>query len=487
VNLKTMQRREFVALASGLALSAPAARAAKPASAGPWLARTRTFADTLLRVGLDHYGPKTTPAWAGVIDTRDWSVPQKGVPAAPGIRESDRAVGGANLYLDSVTLRVFQALSDLTGDRRYRRAADDYMRWFLTACQSPQTGLLAWGEHLYYDFFRDAVAVERKNHELMEWSPPWDLLWAVNPKAVARAIDGLRYHHFEDKPGSLYNRHARFDVAEHQKRQGAQPWIKHSAEYAYSFAFLYSKTQERRWLEWALGDGGIYWERRNPQTGLTLGCIDDPRPGSKLASGQMGLLAYWLRKAGALVPSEPSLREHARALMHAWERHSYDAARGNWRTALNLDGSPASEAVGAPWQFAYGESELLPYGRVAAYFARVDNDRAMLDTARRVARLAAATEVPVQASIEGLGMAINLALDLHELEPEGAVWLKDAERYATLAVERFWRQSGDSGLFVRLTGDPYYESKTGVGFVLAGLLRLNGALTCRPLAGDWTL
>lgn len=101
--------------------------------------------------------------------------------------------------------------------------------------------------------------------------------------------------------------------------------------------------------------------------------------------------------------------------------------------------------MAAPWHFAYGENELLPYGRIAAYFAAVDRDAVMLDAARRVGRAA-------------------------------------AEKYARLAVERYWRQEGENGLFVRLPGDRYYEAKTGVGFVLAGLVRLGGVTR-----GDWRL
>ncbi len=470
-----MRRRDFLAGSGGMF-----------GGERPWLQRVRIFANTLLATGVDRLGAKQTPAWAGVIDTRNWSVPGKDVPAAPGIRESDRAVGGANLYHDSVTLRVFLALSEVTGDAKYRRAANEYMGWFLEACQSAANGLLAWGEHLYYSFERDAVAVERKNHELLEWTAPWDLLWAVNRQATARAIDGLRYHHFEDRPGTLYNRHATWQRAEHQKREGAQPWIKHSGAYAHAFAYLYSKTHEQRWLDWARGDAGIYWSRRDEKTDLTLSCIDDPRPGSKLASGGQALLGYWLRKAGALAPAEKEFSARGRAFVKAWEKYSYDQARGGWRTALNLDGSAAGQQLAAPWQFAYGESELLPYGRVAAYLAQVDRDASMLATAKRVAGTAAAAEIPAGASIEGLGMALNLMMDLHGLEPKGG-WLKEAERCAGMTVDRYWGGSVEKGLFVRMPGDPYYESKTGPGFVLAGLLRLDAAQMGKSLAGDWTL
>lgn len=457
-----MRRREFVALTAGYRAESP------------WMEKARVCAETLMRVG-----GRGTPAFAGVIDTKDWSVPEKGVPAAPGIREGDRAVGGANLYHDSVTLRVFGALTEATGDGRYKAAADAYVKWFLEKCQSAETGLLAWGEHLYFDFARGAVAAERRSHELLEWTPPWDLLWAADARATGRAIEGLKWHHFEDRPGTLYNRHASWAVAAHQKAEGAQPWIKHSGEYAYSWAFLYAKTGARRWLDWALAESGLYWDRRDEKTGLTLSCIGDPREGSKMASGGMAQLAYWVRKAGALVPREQAFRERALGLVRAWEKYSWTGK--GWRTALRLDGSAVGEGLAAPWHFAYGENELLPYGRIAAYFAAVDGDGVMLDAARRVARAAAKAEVPANASVEGLGMVLNLMMDLHELEPRGG-WRGEAERYARLAVERYWRQEGENGLFVRLPGDCYYEAKTGVGFVLAGLVRLGGVKR-----GDWTL
>jgi len=36
-------------------------------------------------------------------------------------------------------------------------AADDALRFFFTHCQSKATGLLAWGEHLGWDFHTEAV------------------------------------------------------------------------------------------------------------------------------------------------------------------------------------------------------------------------------------------------------------------------------------------------------------------------------------------
>lgn len=166
---------------------------------------------------------------------------------------------------------------------------------------------MAWGEHLYYHFFRDEVAAERKNHELLEWTPPWDLLWDASPEATRKEIAAIRYHFYGDDPSALFNRHASWSKAEYQRPRG-QPWIKHSGLYAHAFMFLYSKTNDARWLQWSRGAGALYWNHRNPENNLTLGCIGDPRPSTQDASSQMPALAYWLHKAYRANPNETDFR-----------------------------------------------------------------------------------------------------------------------------------------------------------------------------------
>ena len=451
-----------------------------------YLRYVRGFADTMLAAGTDAYGPKRTPLWAGVIDARTLEVPAKGVPAPAGVRESDRAVGGANLYHDAVTLRVFRALSAQTGEARYATAAREYMAYFLHHARNPRTGFLGWGEHLYYDFFRDEVAAERRWHELLEWTPPWEDLWAVDPEAVTAAIGALRYHYYRDDPAALYNRHAYWDRSEHQPT-GGQPWIKHSGLYAYSFAFLYSKTKDARWLEWARGAASPYWDRRNPSTDLTLSCIDDPRPGSKQATGGMALLAYWLGKAYEVLPAEKRLRERALAFLEAYDRFAYSKQKDAYWAGLELDGRPAGAETIPPWNFAYGSSSIIPYGRIAAWFARREHKREYLEIARRVARITRATPLPERVSLEGLGFALNLSLDVYE-QTRNSRYLEDARHYAGVAIEKFWVPNPKGGLFVREPGDRYYEAKVGTGDLLAGLLRLHAATQpkVRGLGVDWS-
>jgi hypothetical protein len=442
---------------------------ALPASRRAYLPYIVSFADTLLDKGLDRAGPRSTPMWAGVIDARDFSQPAGNVPPVPGIRPNDRAVGGANLYHDAVTLRVFLALSSLTGKPWYAQAAREYIDAFFRRCQNPETGFLAWGEHLYYDFKRDTVAAERKWHEFLGSTPPWPELWDVNPRAVERAVAAIRYHFYAGDPKGLFNRHAAWDQPEYQ-RPGGQPWIKHSGIFAYSFAFLYSKTTVPRWLDWIRGPANLYWQRRNPSTNLTLSCIDDPRIGSRNASSEMVMLAYWLYKASQICPQESYLRDRALAYVLAWDRFAWHPARGGWRALLTLDGKPAGDQLIDTWTVAYGEPSVLRIGRIAAYLARTERDASFVDLARRAANLAGA--IPSGVATEALGFALNLHLDLFDLTKENH-YLEEAVRCAEVAISKLWMGDSKAGLFVRAAGDPYYESKIGTGDLLAGILRLS--------------
>lgn len=444
------------------------------------------FADTLLARGRDIYGPRATPVWISVLDTRDFTAPAdpKAVPAPPGIRESDRAVGGANLYHDLATIKVFDALTELTGDTRYRTAVDDYLRFYLSHAQHPRSGLLAWGEHLYYHAFRDRV--ERDSHELLAWTPPWERLWQIDPRAAERAIVSIYEWHFFDKRRWLFNRHADYRGERLPDPEKSQPWIKHSGLYAYCFAVAYHQTKNPRYLDWARGIGSLYWNARDPETNLTESCLGDPRPTSRLASpGGAGMLAYWLYKAGDLLPRETGLKERALAILKAFDRYGYDAAAGGYLNALQTNGKPTRAArVANVWDFAYGgEGAVILLGRGAAYMAARSSDKDLAVIARRAAKMVISAPRPAESDIGTLGDALNLMLDLHDLTGEG-LYLAQARAYARELIDKFWR----NGLFRSHTGYEFYEAGLGVGDAVQGLLRLS--LKERPRTGaprfDWS-
>ena len=456
----------------------------------------QTFADTLLSIGLDRYGPYPTAMWASVIDTRDRSVPIRGVPPTTGVRPHDRAVGGSNYYHDVLSLTVFDQLSELTGDDRYRQAARDYSQDFLEHTQHPQTGLLGWGEHLYYNFYTDTVSIAedrlldlrpyfRMPHELIAWTPPWQRLWAIDSARIRRAIEGLKYHfNGPDVQTHLFNRHAIWNATEFQ--QEIMPWIKHAALYAYSFGFLYQQTVQEAWKEKSWQIGTLYWNLRDHRTDLVFGCLfhsSEPGAGKNASLSNTALYTYWLYKAGEMIGSE-DMKQQAITLLMAYDKYGWNQAEQQYYRELDLDGTPPQEAPWAtPWKLGYGSSSLLSLARVTAYIAPQDSSGVMRKIAEKSLAVANNQPLPEVYSAQNLGEALNANVDLYELTGERQ-YLTHARRYADTATEHLWR----NGLFVRQKDDPYYEAKLGVGDLLSGLLRLHLALNDQKTEAsvDWS-
>jgi hypothetical protein len=452
-----------------------------------YLAVVRTFADSLLRRGLDTYGSRLTAQWASVIDTRTGEVPRRGVPTVDGIRPHDRAVGGSNLYQDLPTVQAFRVLSRLTGDERYARAAEAYLADALRYTTSPATGLMGWGEHLFYDFYEDRVRVDsafaqRTNgtggyfHEFLPDTPPWTALWALDSARTAAAIRGLGYHFWQERPTDFrFNRHAHWDRPAYQSPAVSQPWIKHAGLQTYSYLFLYHHTRDPEARRMAEGTSRLYWAARQPETGLTPACLDDPRPEARAANlSGTASLAYFLLKSSPWAPPGWDLAGRAAALLTAAERYCWDADRQTYRVGIDTDGRAvpaASPRTGqthlTAWVAGYGTANLFEVGRLAAGCARLRPDPVYLRLAERCARLAAREPLPDTLLAENVGDAIHLNVDLYELtrRPE---YRQAADRYAALALRHLHRR----GWLVRRTGDAYYEAKMGVGTVVAGLLRL---------------
>lgn len=454
-----------------------------------YLHYVQTLANTLIEKGQDKYGPKHTPMWCAVMDSRDFSVPRDGVPTVEGIRPGDRAVGGSNLYHDVKTLNGFKMLSRITKNPLYEKAADSYTAYFLKYTQNSITGLLGWGEHLYYDLFTDSVTIAERYkaadyggyyHELLHYTPPWENMWQIDSGRTSKAIAGIRYHFFEpDTKTYLFNRHATWDKASYQSKTTAQPWIKHSGLYAHAFMFLYNKTGKKEWLEWSRGIGSLYWNHRNPATNLTMGCIGDPRPTSKhsVISGT-ALLCYFLLRAYEQNPTEKDFLVRATNLLKSADRYSLDPQSGQYYSSLHLDGTPVrDEKTGKPallraWVSGYGISSILEYGRIAAYFALTQKDKDYERIARRCLQIARSEPSPKHFVAENMADAVHLSLDLYDLTKE-KIYLEDAKKYADLGIEKLWK----NGVFVRQTDDFYYESKLGIGSFAEGLLRLHVLLT----------
>lgn len=466
-----------------------------------YLQYVQAHCDNLIAHGQDAYGEKATALLASVIDSRDMSIPKAGVPATEGTRDHDRAVGGSNFYHDVETIKVFETLSQLTGDSKYSDAAQAYAEDFLKNTQNPYTGLLGWGEHLYYNFYADSVMVgdleEPRDdiyHEFLAETPPWPYLWEVDTSAVRKAIDGVRYHFRSTVTQSfLFNRHAHWDKVDGreyrglaQYQDGGQPWIKHSGLQCYSFTFLYAKTGDPLWKRWVQGTADLYWRYRHPETQLTVSCIDDPRDNALHASlSSMSKLSYYLLKAWQLQPELEYLRERAEIMMQAAEKYSWDEQRKGFYNLLELDGSVFDDELIPVVYTGYGGADIITFGRYAAYFHEVTGDPVYRQMVEKVAAMLLDTDWPDDFVINSLATALQFSLDAYEVTGDERL-LKAAQAYADTGIDKLW--SGK--LFVRQPGDPYYESKLRTNSLVAGLLRLHfieNDQQAYPHLGHWSL
>ena len=449
-----------------------------------YLYYVREHCDNLLEYGKDSYGKQQNNMLASVIDSRDMSVPQAGVPATEGTRPHDRAVGGSNYYHDVATVKVLETLSELSGNTKYSHAARAYAVDFLKQTQNDYTGLLGWGEHLYYNFYADTVmAGDLENpddgiyHEFLKETPPWEQLWQTDSAAVAEAIAGVRYHFRSPVTQSfLFNRHAHWskvDGREYrglaQYQDGGQPWIKHSGLQCYSFSFLYAQTKDPLWKKWAEGTADLYWRYRDPTTNLTVSCIDDPRENALYASlSSMSKLSYYLLKASELHPDLAYIQERAEAMMKAAEKYTWDQDQEGYYSLLRLDGSVYDDSLIPVILTGYGKADIIEFGRIAAYFYKLTGDQAYRNMVAKVAKMALRTDWPDDFVVNSLAAVLQFSLDAYEVLDDEELLLA-AHTYADIGIQKLW--SGK--LFVRQPNDPYYEAKLGTSELLSGLLRLH--------------
>src|SRR5258706_2737612 len=141
----------------------------------------RRYADTMIERGRDTYGPQKSGLLLSALDRRTLA-PLNVRPASPGgIRRGDRPgrpwveMNGANPMLDQNLLRVFYALTEITGESRYSKVADEELKWFFQNTMSPKTSLLPWGEHLSWNVILD-LPISGGEEMMHEYARPW-VLW----------------------------------------------------------------------------------------------------------------------------------------------------------------------------------------------------------------------------------------------------------------------------------------------------------------------
>lgn len=166
------------------------------------------YADAMIERGRDVYGERHSPLFAAALDRGTMEIGT--FPDIPGVRNDDRSPSGANPQTDKDLYAILYRLTELTGDRRYATEADRALEYFFNNCQSPQTGLMTWGEHAFWDFRKEGLGGTRDIHEINgEW-PYWDVSYRLAPEASWQFALGLWRHQVADHETGAFSRHAKW-------------------------------------------------------------------------------------------------------------------------------------------------------------------------------------------------------------------------------------------------------------------------------------
>jgi pectate lyase len=99
-------------------------------------------------------------------------------------------------------------LTAVSGDSKYRQAAEDAARHALAHVNAPN-GLLYWGGHFAWDLEGERPVGQYADvHELKNHQPYFPLMWRVDPTATARLMETIWAAHILDWSRLDYNRHA---------------------------------------------------------------------------------------------------------------------------------------------------------------------------------------------------------------------------------------------------------------------------------------
>ncbi|CCQ42631.1 pectate lyase [Yersinia enterocolitica] len=266
------KRALFLSMTALATLYIPAGQAADTER----LTVVKQYVDNVLNKASDTYhGDKPSPLLADGVDPRtgqqlEWIFP-----------DGRRAVL-SNFSAQQNLMRVMSGLSQLSGDPRYQKRAEDIVRYHFQNYQD-QSGLLYWGGHRFVDLKTlqpEGPSEKEMVHELKNAYPYYDLMFSVDSDATARFIRGFWNAHVYDWRILETSRHG-----EYGKPMGAlweskfeqQPpffatkglsFLNAGNDLIYSASLLYKHQQDQGALTWAKRLADQYVLPRDAKTGL---------------------------------------------------------------------------------------------------------------------------------------------------------------------------------------------------------------------------
>lgn len=447
----------------------------------------------MIRDGRDHYGPEASPLFAAALDRTTMKLgTRQQFGAIVGVRETDRSLGGANPQVEVALYRILFTLSELTGDRHYATEAERALGYFFTRCQSPATGLMAWGEHLFWDFATESCQGIDRSHEVGgEW-PYWDICYKLAPEGSWRFAIGQWDHQVADQVTGDFSRHAQY--SRHGPQKGSD-FPRYAGQMILNWADAYARPENARQERRADLLGAIAClvsrmenNQRQTPTGYlpALSGADYCWPTSNLE------LARCLWKAAPWIEAaDGDLAKRMRALALRQDEdflrapHRIAAGGGFAVTLHTVTGEPRDRAMNKPytarWASGYGYSaHAAPANLCHERLQQLTTRHAGLAARYRALVVAAADQYLAAEPDPGelqkpdsFAEVIQLLLAVRQLTGERK-YLDRADHFGRLGISLFL---GDGLPLPRATNQhAHYETITGGPDFMAALLDLHQAL-----------
>ena len=330
--------------------------------------------DRVIASGTDRYGKDQSALWLASVDIHTGGQPEKADPAVKRTYREIHSPRGSNLYWDQTYVAAAIALSERTGDPRYKKAAEDYIKAFYDRCVSKDNGLFLWGNHIYYDVFKDQVIYfSGGHHEARPMPCAWKMFWDVSQEKTERSIRTLGLQHIKDPKTGLFCRHA--DVKATKPPKGGDhsthPFLEAGGVIVESLAWLYANGGKDEALkEQALKAARFSFSHRGEKTGLLR---NQPGPEKRwdyyASTTECGLWAGCLLRSADLT-GEQEFVTMARDAVAAYLKYGYDASSGRFYGQLKVEdgkhntpkrtANDGDETVYQPGEFADLWEPLFP-------------------------------------------------------------------------------------------------------------------------------
>lgn len=431
-----------------------------------------------LRPGTFDYPPETEKPRVG-----DDAPMQPGCTVLPGNRayRCIHAPSGCSPYWDLPMMAAAAQIRQRTGQAHYAEAAETYLKSYL-AHGTARNGLFLWGNHYYYDSFKDSIvrfkadetpvpvdfATEEGDlHELRPIPPPWAWMHAVSPEATERCIRAMGERHLFDPASGGFNRHA-------DQKKGCA-FLESGGILIEALCFLYAKTHDQNLLDTAWSVLNYSRTHSNPKTGLYENNPTQARWDKVTATTEIGLWAGCLLRAGDAL-GDGRFLPIAKDAVDAYLRYGWDAQGRTLYGRLDVaTGAPLSgpkETLFQPGTYASAIDPIFPAH---------DYPYAFLETCLELFRrtgdsryrepvagwLEHAQQAIAQAPVlyaEHLGRMAHLCA--HAARVLGLNTLPVAESI----LDRAFAELGAGKLLLGHTGADAYYAVDGVGYLLLACL-----------------